>query len=57
MATREIFIPRTRLDLVLFLKRHNFNVSDSTDDIMKILGLDEDKRDLISSQYRKISAK
>ena len=49
MATREIFIPRTRLDLALLLKRHNFNVSDSTDDIMKILGLDEDKRDLISS--------
>ena len=35
--------------------RHNFNVTDSTDVIMEVLGLDEDKRDLISTQFRKIS--
>ena len=55
MAERGIFIPRTRLDLVYIFKRRTFNVSDSTDELMRVLGLDEEEKFSISSQFRKVT--
>ena len=38
------------------LKRHDFDVNDSTESLIRILGLDDEKGAAISSQFRKINA-
>ena len=44
MAESEIAYRKSRLDLAFMLKRLHFNVNDSINELLDILGLDEDKK-------------
>ena len=55
MAESEITYPKSRLDLAFMLKRLHFNVNDSINELLDILGLDEDKKASVSCLFRRIN--
>ena len=52
MAESVITYPNSRLDLAFMLKRLHFNVNNSLNELLDVLGLDEDKKDSVSCLFR-----
>ena len=55
MTESEIAYPKSRLDLAFMLERLHFNVNDSINELLDILGLDEDKKASVSCLFRRIN--
>ncbi|KAI6654001.1 hypothetical protein LOD99_11471 [Oopsacas minuta] len=47
--------PKTRLDLAIILKVHDYDVNQAADEVVRILNLEEDKRHYVYSLMSKVS--